>query len=78
MEGQTCWDRYEHSWEVLWIGYYRSSRDPVPILPVESECMPQGGMEGVCRVAIGCAQTDRWKITSANPNANWFLSGGVS
>ena len=50
----------------------------MPILPVESKCMPQGGMEGVCRVVIGCAQPDRWKITSANPNAEWFLSGGGS
>ena len=76
MEGQTCWDRYKWSWKVLCIGYYRSDRDLVPILPVESECMPQVGMEGMCRVVIGYAQPDGWKITSADPNAGWFLSRG--
>ena len=40
--------------------------------------MPQGGMEGVCRVVIGCAQSDGWKITSANPDVEWILSGGDS
>ena len=78
MEGQTCWDMYEYSWEVLWIGYYRSNRDPVPILPAESECMFWDGIEGVCRVVIGCAQPNGWKITSADPNAKWFLSVGGS
>ena len=38
----------------------------------ESECMPQGGMEGVCRVAISCVQLNGCKITSANPNEDWF------
>ena len=77
MKGQNCWDRYDCSWKVLWIGYnYRSDRDLVPILLAESECMPQGGMEGVCRVVIGCTQPNRWKITSTDPNAEWFLSGG--
>ena len=78
MKGQTCWDRYEHLWEVLWIGYFRSNRDLVPILPVESKCMPWGGMEDVCRVVVGCTQPDGWKITSADPNAEWFLSRGGS
>ena len=67
-----------NTWEVLWIGYYRSNRDLVPILPVESECMTQGGMEQVCRVVIGCAQPDGWKITSANPNVERFCSRGGS
>ena len=50
----------------------------IPILPTESKCMPHGGMEGVCRVVIGCTQPDGWKITSANLNGEWFLSGGGS
>ena len=37
-------------------GYYMSDRDPVPTLPVESQCMPPDGMEGVCRAVIGCPQ----------------------
>ena len=40
--------------------------------------MPQGGMEGVCRVVSGCTQPDGWKITSADPNGEQFLSGGGS
>ena len=40
--------------------------------------MPWGGMEGVCRVVVGCAQPDRWKITSVDPNVEWFLSKGGS
>ena len=40
--------------------------------------MPQGGMEGVCRVVIGCAQPNGWKTTSIDPNVEWFLSGGGS
>ena len=27
---------------------------------------------GLCRVVIGCTQPDGWKITSANPNGDWF------
>ena len=38
----------------------------------ESKCMPQGGMESVCRVVIGCAQPDGWKIASADPNGDWI------
>ena len=57
-------------------GYYMSDRDPVPILPVESNCMPQDGMKGVCRVVIGCVQPNRWKIISGDPKVEWFLSGG--
>ena len=41
-------------------------------LAKESECIPQGGMEGVCRVVIHFTQPDGWKITSANPNGDWF------
>ena len=59
-------------------GYYKSDRDLVPILPVESKCMPQGGMESVCRVVVGCPQPNGWKITSVDPNVEWFLSGGGS
>ena len=58
-------------------GYYRSNRDLVPILIVDSKCI-WGGMEGVCRVVIGCTQPDRCKITSVDPNVEWFLSGAGS
>ena len=27
---------------------------------------------------IGCAQPDGWKITSVEPNVEWFLSEGGS
>ena len=78
-EDQNCWDRYDCSWKVLWIGSnYRNNRDPVPILPVKSKCMPQGGMEGMYRVANGCTQPDGRKVSSADPNGEWFLSGGGS
>ena len=40
--------------------------------------MPQDGIEGVCRVVIGCAQPDWWKIPSVDPNVEWFLSRGGS
>ena len=33
--------------------------------------MPWDGMEGVCRVVVGCAQPERWKITSADQNGDW-------
>ena len=32
----------------------------------------------VCRVVNGCTQPDGWKVTSADPNGEWFLSGGGS
>ena len=38
----------------------------------ERKCIPWGGMEGVCRVIVGCMQPDGWKITSVNPNGDWF------
>ena len=59
-------------------GYYRSDRDPIPILSVEIKCMPQGAMKGVCRVVIGCAQPDGCKKISVDPNMEQFLSGGGS
>ena len=40
--------------------------------------MPQDGMEGVCRVVIGCAQPNGWKITSVDPNVEQFLGRGGS
>ena len=58
--------------------YYRSDRDLIPILPAESKCMPWDGIEGVCRVVVGCAQPNGWKITSVDLNVEWFLSGGGS
>ena len=47
-------------------------------LVMESECMPKGGVEGARRVVIGCPKLDGWKITSTDPNGEWFLSGGGS
>ena len=44
----------------------------------ESKCMPQGGMEGLCRVGIGCAQPDVWKTTSADTNVDRSLGRGGS
>ena len=73
MEGQNCRDSYICIWKVileqLITGVieirYKS------FLTRESKCIPQGGM-GVCRVVVGCVQPDGWKITSADPNGDWF------
>ena len=44
---QTCWDGYEQKQLVI-IG----EAGLVPILLVENQSMPQGGMEDVCRVVV--------------------------
>ena len=36
----------------------------------ESECIPWGGMEGMCRVVVGCIWPDGWKIASNGPNGD--------
>ena len=59
-------------------GYYRSDRDLVPVLPVESNACPGLGWRMCVVVVVGCAQPDGWKITSVDPNVKQFLSGGGS
>ena len=61
------------------LGYYRSDRVLIPVLPVESKaCLGMGWRMGV-EVVIDCAQPDGWKITSVDPNVKqvsewrWFL-----
>ena len=60
------------------LAIYRSDRDPVPFLLAESKACP--GMEWrMCvELIVGCAHPDGWKITSVEPNVEWFLSGGGS
>ena len=59
-------------------GYYTSDREPVPVLPAESNACPGMGWRMCVEVVIDCAQSDGWKITSVNPNVKQFLSGGGS
>ena len=59
-------------------GNYRSDRDLVPVLPVESKAYPGMGWRMGIEVVIDCAQPDGWKITSVKPNMKQFLSGGGS
>ena len=59
-------------------GYYRSERDPVPVLPAESNACPRVVWRMCVGVVICCAQPDGWKITSVDPNVKQFLSGGGS
>ena len=44
---QTCWDGYK--WKQLVI---TGEAGLVPVLLVENQSMPQGGMEDVCRVVV--------------------------
>ena len=59
-------------------GYYRSDRDPVPVLPAESKACPGMGWRMGIEVVVDCAQCDGWKITSVDPNVKQFLSKGGS
>ena len=59
-------------------GNYRSNRDLVPVLPVESNACPGMGWRMAIEVVIDCTQCDGWKITSVNPNVKEFLSEGGS
>ena len=55
-------------------GNYRSDRDLVPVLPVESKaCTGMGWRMGI-EVVFDCAQPDGWKITSVELNMKQFLS----
>ena len=58
------------------LAIYRSDRDPVPILLVESKACPGMGWRMCVELVGGCAQPDGWKITSVEHNVEWFLSGG--
>ena len=60
------------------LAIYRSDRDLVPILLAESKACPGMGWRMCVELVIGCAQPDGWKITSVEPNVEWFLSGGGS
>ena len=59
-------------------GIYRSDRDLVPVLPVESKAHPGMGWRMGVEVVIDCTQPDGWKITSVDPNVEQFLSRGGS
>ena len=74
MEGQNCWDRYSCIWKVIleWFVAGEIETMYLSFLVKETEWMPWGGMEGVCRMIIGCTQPNGWKITSASPNGDQF------
>ena len=57
---------------------YRSVRDPVPVLHVDSKACQGMGWRMCVELVIGCAQPDGWKITSVEHNVEWFLSEGGS
>ena len=60
------------------LAIYRSDRDLIPILLVESKACPGMGWSMCVELVAGCAQPDGWKITSVEPNVEWFLSEGGS
>ena len=39
----------------------------------ESKCMPQGGIEGVCRVVLGGMQPDGWIYTKVTVTHRWAV-----
>ena len=53
-------------------GYYRSDRDPVPVLPAESNAYTGMGWRMDVEVVVSCAQHDGWKITSVDLNVKEF------
>ena len=55
------------------LAIYRSDRDPVPILIVDSKACPGMGWRMCVDLVIGCAQPDGWKVTSVEPNVEWFF-----
>ena len=57
---------------------YRSDRDLIPFLLVESKAGPGVGWRMCVELIVGCAEPDGWKITSVKPNVEQFLSGGGS
>ena len=73
---QTCWDGYLQLWEGLWLftGVIETQYPSFLWRTKHAE-----GWDGGCvELVIGCAQPDGWKITSVEPNVEWFLSGGGS
>ena len=60
------------------LAIYRCDRDPVPILLAESKAFPGMGWRMCVELVVGCAQPVGWKITSVEPNVEWFLGGGGS
>ena len=49
-------------------------RDPVPVLPAESNACPGMGWRMGIEVVVDHTQPDGWKITSVDPNVKQFLS----
>ena len=45
---------------------------------VASEAYPGMGWRMCVELIVGCPQPYGWKITSVEPNVEWFLSGGGS
>ena len=74
---QTCWDRYKQLWEGLWL-YIGMIEIQYPVLPAESKACLGMGWRMCVEVVVGCAPPDGWKITSVEPNVEWFLSRGGS
>ena len=67
--GQVCFCM-ENGFGVF---FYRNIRDRyLSFLARESECIPLGGMEDMCRLVIGCAQPNGWKTASTDPNWDLF------
>ena len=54
------------------LAIYRSNRDPVSILLVESKACPGMGWRMCVELVVGCAEPDGWKIPSVNPMWNGF------
>ena len=49
-----------------------------PSFLVASKAYLGMGWRMCVELIVGCAQPDGWKITSVEPNVEWFLSGGGS
>ena len=60
---QTCWDGYEGNQLVI-----TGEAGLVPILLVENQSMPQGGMEDVCRVAIAMGDAMSHELSLQMPH----------
>ena len=54
------------------LAIYGSDRDLVLVLLAESKTCPGMGWRMCVELVIGCAQPDGWKITSVEPNVEWF------
>ena len=74
---QNCWDGYEWLLEELWL-FTGVIETWYPSFLAVSKACPGMGWRMCVELIIGCAQPDGWKITSVEPNVEWFLSGGGS